>query len=130
MRTHRFRSFGQPEAIEEKILFDADKLDAAGATGIVRTLFLLYRGSGATAVHRGEDGAVFDGSGKEPPSFFREYLRKLEKLYTGFLTKQGRSLAQKRRQAAQVFYGALLSEVPPSLENGASLLEAQLQNQI
>jgi len=46
------------------------------------------------------------------------------------LTKQGRSLAQKRRQAAQVFYEALLSEVSSSLENGASLLEAQLQNQI
>ena len=73
---------------------------------------------------------MLDGSGKEPPSFFREYRRKLEKLYTGFLTKQGRSLAQKRRQAAQVFYGALLSEVSSSLENGASLLEAQFQNQI
>lgn len=43
VRTHRFRSFGQPEAIEEKILFDADKLDAAGATGIVRTLFYIVK---------------------------------------------------------------------------------------
>ena len=41
VRTHRFRSSGQPEAIEEKILFDADKLDAAGATGIARTLFYI-----------------------------------------------------------------------------------------
>ena len=39
--THRFRSAGQPEAIEEKILFDADKLDAAGATEIVCTLFCI-----------------------------------------------------------------------------------------
>ena len=73
---------------------------------------------------------MLDGSGKEPLSFFREYRRKLEKLCTVFLTKQGRSLAQKRRQAAQVFYEVLLSEVSSSLENGASLLEAQLQNQI
>ena len=40
--THRFRTDRQPESIEAKILFDADKLDVTGALGISRTL--LYKG--------------------------------------------------------------------------------------
>ena len=41
--THRFRKDAHPATIEAKILFDADKLDAAGALGIARTL--LYQGT-------------------------------------------------------------------------------------
>lgn len=40
--THRFRSEAPPESLEAKILFDADKLDAAGAVGLARTL--IYKG--------------------------------------------------------------------------------------
>ena len=41
IRTHRFRKNDQPESLEAKILFDADKLDVVGAIGIARTL--VYR---------------------------------------------------------------------------------------
>jgi uncharacterized protein len=37
IRTHRYRSDAKPEDLEAKILADADKLDAMGATGIART---------------------------------------------------------------------------------------------
>ena len=37
IRTHRYRSDTRPETVEAKILADADKLDAMGATGIART---------------------------------------------------------------------------------------------
>ena len=36
--THRFNNDMQPETIEAKILFDADKLDLCGALGIGRTI--------------------------------------------------------------------------------------------
>lgn len=42
IKTHRYRTNNPPESLEAKILFDADKLDAAGAIGIARTL--LYKG--------------------------------------------------------------------------------------
>ena len=42
IRTHRYRKDAPPESLEAKLLFDADKLDAAGAIGAARTL--LYHG--------------------------------------------------------------------------------------
>ena len=36
--THRYRRSNLPESLEAKILFDADKIDVAGAVGIARTL--------------------------------------------------------------------------------------------
>ncbi len=41
--THRFRGNAVPESIEAKILFDADKLDSLGATGIARAYMLAAR---------------------------------------------------------------------------------------
>lgn len=36
-----YRKSNPPQSIEAKILFDADKLDAAGAMGIARTLIYI-----------------------------------------------------------------------------------------
>ncbi|MGE5578303.1 MAG: HD domain-containing protein, partial [Syntrophothermus sp.] len=36
IRSHRFRGGNEPQTIEAKILFDADKLDAMGAVGVAR----------------------------------------------------------------------------------------------
>ena len=117
IRSHRFRRSRPPESIEAKILFDADKLDVCGATGIARTL--QYGGSlGCPLYHRDASGAVSDGSeghdGKADAasvSFFQEYHYKLEKLYDRFLTRRGRELALRRQKAARDFYEALLAEV-------------------
>ena len=42
IRTHRYRKGDRPESVEARILFDADKIDVAGAIGIARTL--VYKG--------------------------------------------------------------------------------------
>lgn len=124
--SHRFRENNQPETLEAKILFDADKLDAAGAMGVARTL--LYQG------HEGEplysltpDGRVSDGAADTAPSFFHEYKYKLEKLYDRFYTKRGRELALSRKCAAQNFYDALLKEAQESNCAGRGALEAMFR---
>lgn len=40
--THRFRNDNPSQSIEANVLFDADKIDGAGAIGIARTLVYKY----------------------------------------------------------------------------------------
>ncbi len=63
--THRFRTDRQPESIEAKILFDADKLDVTEALGISRTLLYkgragepLYAVDAANRIYEGKDGKM------------------------------------------------------------------------
>jgi uncharacterized protein len=45
IRAHRYRGTEQPQSLEARILFDADKLDVLGAYGIARTIgFALQAG--------------------------------------------------------------------------------------
>lgn len=107
---HRYRNDNRPERIEARILFDADKLDAAGAVGIARTL--IYKGKVSEPIYTLKaDGTVSDGEDDVVPSFFQEYKRKLEKLYDHFYTRRGTELAQLRKAAAEAFYNSLLEEV-------------------
>lgn len=58
---HRYRSNNEPETVEAKILFDADKLDVTGAIGIARTLF--YKGQVSEPLYNvDEEGRVQDGT--------------------------------------------------------------------
>lgn len=122
IKTHRYRRESPPESIEAKILFDADKIDAAGAVGIARTL--VYKGKvGEPLYSLTAEGTVSDGKNDDKPSFFYEYRYKLENIYSGFLTKRGREIAESRRQTAVDFYNSLLKEVREPYEKGTKALE-------
>ncbi len=126
--THRFREHNQPQSLEAQILFDADKLDAAGATGIARTL--LYQGHESIPLYtRLPNGEICDGSRSRTESFFGEYKFKLENLYQHFYTGKGRALALSRQQAAVSFYKAMLHEVQEIQAAGTAALETFLKNQ-
>ena len=127
IKTHRFRREAPPQSTEAKILFDADKIDVAGAIGIARTL--VYRGTvGEPLYSLNPDGTVSDGENDGRPSFFREYKYKLEKIYSGFMTEKGREIAEKRRQNAVNFYSSLLDEVKSSYENGIENLRSCIES--
>ena len=120
--THRFRNNNQPQTIEAKILFDADKLDTTGALGIARSL--QYNGSmGEPLYGFNADGTVSDGTGDEQSSFFREYKFKLENIYNRFLTVSGARLAKKREAAAIAFYNELYAECSEPYLNGKCMLD-------
>ncbi len=125
IRTHRFRKSAPPVSIEAKILFDADKLDVAGAIGIARTL--AYNGeTGRPIYSRDAAGCISDGTGDAEDSFFREYRFKLEHICDHFLTETGRQLARARHGAAIAYYEALLGEVRD--ESGYEVLEGLLKS--
>ncbi len=119
--SHRFRKNNAPESTEAKILFDADKIDAAGTLGIARTL--VYQGAMCEPLYSLlPDGRVSDGTNDETPSFFQEYKYKLEKIYSRFYTKRGKEISEERRKTAESFYNDMLREVSSSYDNGIELL--------
>ena len=120
VRAHRFRGKKRPESIEAKILYDADKLDVAGAMGVARTL--LYQGVvGEPLYNVGTDGKPLDGH-EDAPSFLHEYVIKLSRLYEGFYTPEAAAMAAPRAAAARAFYESLLEEA-----RGGAPLSARLQ---
>lgn len=124
--SHRYRESSQPQSIEAKILFDADKLDVTGALGIARTLF--YKGQvGQPLYNLDEKGAVIErAEGSEPYSFFEEYQFKLKDIYDKFYTDRARRIALGRRQAAADYYESLLSEINASCRNAGQKLSGVL----
>lgn len=123
IRTHRFRKSERPATLEARILFDADKLDVAGAIGIARTM--AYNGETGRPIYtRDENGVISDGAGDTADSFFREYKFKLEGICEHFLTEAGRALALERHAAAKAYYEALLQEVRD--HSGRAALDALL----
>lgn len=123
--THRYRNNNEPETLEARILFDADKLDVTGTIGIARTLF--YKGRVSEPLYTvDEQGRVQDGSGDTEPSFLKEYKYKLENIYSHFYTKKGAEMARARRQAAVSYYESLLDEVRPLYEKGRQALAGRV----
>lgn len=123
IQSHRFRNDLKPDTIEAKILFDADKLDAAGPIGVVRTLQFGVIIGDAEPLYRLDDrGRILTGAEGEP-SFFQEYDRKLRHVPDMMLTQKGRELALELQQSANRFYDALLGQLRDSVELGQSKLE-------
>lgn len=126
IQTHRYRQNNPPQSLEAKILFDADKLDVAGAVGIARTL--LYNGiTGEPLYSLLPDGSVSTGETDTEPSFFHEYKYKLEHLYASFYTEKARAMANERHAIAAAFYNSLYGEVNASYQNGMDELERLLE---
>lgn len=106
LRAHSIRaSSPEPETIEAKLLFDADKLDAAGARGLVRLACIVGERSGRT----GERFAVIDDAAAlgvesiDGPdiTLVREWVReRLDALYTD----PARSLGQSRWEFVTTFF--------------------------
>lgn len=126
IQTHRFRRSNQPQSLEAKILFDADKLDVSGAMGIARSL--IYKGIVSEPLYSMlPDGTVSTGENDTVPSFFHEYKYKLENLYSHFYTKRGSELAKERQQIAVDFYNSLYHEANSSYKNGKNELNKYVQ---
>ena len=127
--SHRFRKNNPPQSLEAKILFDADKIDVSGAVGIARTL--LYEGRQSEPLYKVlPDGSISDGTNDNTPSFFHEYKRKLERLYTKFYTARGNEIAGQRQEAAINFYSSLIDEVKETYQTGKFLLDECLNQSV
>ncbi|UFJ39999.1 HD domain-containing protein [Brevibacillus humidisoli] len=83
--THRWRKENPPQTLEEKILFDADKLDSIGAVGIGRAF-----------AYSGVIGQPLQSDQLDQHTPQREFEQKLVKLKDRLFTPTARQIAEQR----------------------------------
>jgi len=113
IRAHRFRDDSeQPQTIEARVLFDADKLDAIGATGVARAIAYALRDS-QPVYSQPSEGFMQSGELQpgEPHSAYHEYIFKLSKLKDRLYTASARRLAEKRHHLMAEFFEQLAAEL-------------------
>lgn len=113
IRAHRFRDDSEaPESLEARILFDADKVDAIGAIGVVRAVAYAITHHNPTYA---EPSPQFLVSGKlaegELHSAYHEYLFKLRKLKDRLYTPTARAIAEERHKFMKAFFQQLREEM-------------------
>jgi len=115
IEAHRFRKKKkdqQPSSIEAEILFDADKLDSIGATGVARAF--LYAGENGYQLYRDLPQGYNAASRSKNPDIHTaniEYEIKLKHIKGLLLTKVGKKLAENRHQFMKNFFDRLEDEV-------------------
>jgi uncharacterized protein len=112
IRAHRFRDTAEPpQTLEAKIIFDADKLDAIGALGIVRVIAYSAR---IPQPFYWPPSRQFIETGNrepgEPHSSYHEYLFKLSKIRERIYTPTGRAIAEERHKVLDDFFQRLIAE--------------------
>jgi len=111
IRTHRFRDEAEPETIEAKVIYDADKLDVIGAIGVARA----YSFAGE---HNQRLYSDFNTDDKLEKVVYhathtpvKEFQVKLSKIKDKLLTKEGKKMAQARHDFMAGYYSELEKEV-------------------
>lgn len=90
---HRFRKESPPTSLEEKILFDADKLDSIGAIGVARAF-----------AYSGVIGQPIHAELPDQHTPFREYEWKLVRIKDRLYTATARQIAEERHQFMKQFF--------------------------
>jgi len=113
IQAHRFRGDSTaPHTLEAQVLFDADKLDAIGAIGVVRALAFSIS-AGNPVYYPPSDRFLKTGEIQpgEAHSAYHEYLFKLVKLKDRLFTPAARSLAEQRHALMVAFFEGLAAEM-------------------
>ncbi len=115
---HRFRTGNEPNSIEAKILFDSDKLDAIGASGIARTFMLSGQFGQRLRVSESlndylksntvENGRLKDVSEHTP---FIEYEVKFKKIPDKLYTQKAKEIGKERLNFMEIYFDRLKLEI-------------------
>jgi uncharacterized protein len=109
IETHRFRDDNQPQTLEAKVLYDADKLDSIGAVGIGRAF--LFSGEVGARLHNKTAKPEETDPYSPEDTAYREYLVKLSKIKDRMLTSTGKKLALERHRFMEEFFERFKQEI-------------------
>lgn len=111
IRAHRFRSGEEPQSIEAKVLFDADKLDAIGAIGAARSIaYAALDNKPFYAPPSVQFLESFDLSQGELHTSYHEFLFKLSCIPERMYTTSGKKIAEERHKYLEGFFQQLAAE--------------------
>ena len=115
---HRFRTGNEPNTIEAKILFDSDKLDVIGASGIARTFMLAGQFGQRLIANESldeylkcntvENGRLKDVSKHTP---FIEYEVKFKKIPDKLYTEKAKEIGKERLKFMDEYFNRLKLEI-------------------
>ncbi len=108
IKAHRFRNDHIPSTIEEKVLYDADKLDSIGAIGIGRAF--LFAGEVGARLHNPDVDISKTLPYTAEDTAYREYIVKMRHLEKKMLTGEGKRLAQGRHEFMMNFFRRIQDE--------------------
>ena len=113
IRSHRFRDQSiQPETLEAKCLYDADKLDSIGAIGVARAFS--HSGSHNARLWNQPVNAAPPDDAKPTGAEYtpvHEFVYKLQRLLATLYTPTARSIGQQRHDFMCAFYAQLDAEM-------------------
>lgn len=109
VESHRSKSEVRPQTAEAKAVYDADKLDALGAVGLVR-LFLFANEVGA-GIHNKENDLVKTAVYSPEDTAFREFYFNTRFLKDKMETEPGKRLAREHYDFMVKYFEKLFSEV-------------------
>ena len=117
--THRFRNDAVPQSLEAKILYDADKLDCIGATGVARAYAIaglmgqpLWGEVEPEYVSaRWENKVVARGDLSSNHTPVHEFAFKLSRIKDTLFTTTAKQIAEKRHHFMAQFFTRLEAEV-------------------
>ena len=113
IRAHRYRDQSiQPQTLEAKCLYDADKLDSIGAIGVGRAF--AHAGShGSRLWHQPAGEAPPDDAKPAGPDYtpVHEFVYKLQRLLPTLYTETARSIGQGRHDFLCAFFERLDEEM-------------------
>lgn len=111
IQTHRYRNQEQPQTLEAKILFDADKLDVLGAFGVARTLgYALQAGQPMYAKPSNQFLQTGELEHDEPHSAYHEYVFKLRRVKERIFTEPAKEIAEHRHRLLCEYFDQMALE--------------------
>jgi uncharacterized protein len=113
IRSHRFRGTTQPETLEAKILYDADKLDSIGAIGVARAYAVCGVLNQKLFSDTNSDAVATRAQHNAEHTPVDEFNVKLKHLREHFFTPTARKIAAERHAYMVGFFEELAKEAHP-----------------